>query len=98
MAAEEKQGTMDMQAMMEAYSKLATPGAPHRLLARMAGSWNARIKSWVEPDLPPTESVGTCEQKMVLEGRFLQQEFSSEMMGNPFNGIGFMGYDNNTKK
>ncbi|WP_243688081.1 DUF1579 domain-containing protein [Geotalea toluenoxydans] len=99
MAAEERQeGKMDMQAMMEAYKKLATPGAPHRLLSRMAGSWNARMKSWMEPDKPPTETTGACEQKMVLDGRFLQQEFSGDMMGSPFNGIGFMGYDNNTKK
>lgn len=98
MAAEVKQGTMDMQAMMETYKKLATPGSPHRLIARMEGSWEARINSWMDPDQPPVESVGTCEQKMVLDGRFLQQEFRGEMMENPFNGIGFMGYDNNSKK
>ena len=96
MAQEEKK--MDMQSMMEVYKELATPGAPHRLLAHLAGSWNATHKSWMEPDQPPTESSGTCEQKMILDGRFLQQELSGEMMGSPFTGIGFMGYDNHTKK
>jgi hypothetical protein len=89
---------VDMQAMMEVYTKLATPGAPHKMLAGMEGSWNARTKFWTEPNKPPTESTGTCEQKMILGGRFLQQEFAGDMMGSPFTGIGVIGYDNHTKR
>jgi hypothetical protein len=44
------------------------------------------------------EWTGTSEQKMLLGGRYLQQEFSGEMMGSPYNGIGFTGYDNHTRK
>jgi hypothetical protein len=84
--------------MMEMYKKLATPGAPHKLLASMTGIWTTRTKSWCEPGKPPMESTGTCEQKMLLGGRYLQQEFSGEMMGSPFAGIGVTGYDNHTKK
>jgi len=73
-------------------------GGPHKLLAGMAGSWTTKIKSWCEPKKPPMESIGTCEQKMVLGGRFLHQEFTGEMMGSPFTGIGVNGYDNHTKK
>ncbi len=93
-----QEGKMDMQAMMEVYAKLATPGAPHKALASMEGSWNAKITSWMEPGKPPVESKGTCEQKMILGGRFLQQEFTGDMMGSPFNGIGVTGYDNHTGK
>jgi hypothetical protein len=64
----------------------------------MAGSWNTKTKSWMEPKKPPMETTGTCEQKMVLNGRFLQQECSGEMMGSQFTGIGVTGYDNHTKK
>ncbi len=96
---EEKQGDkMDMQAMMEVYTKLATPGEPHKVLASMEGSWNAKIKSWTEPNKAPMESEGTSKQKMLLGGRFLQQEFTGEMMGSPFAGIGVTGYDNHTRK
>jgi hypothetical protein len=95
---EKQEDKMDMQAMMEVYTKLATPGAPHKVLASMEGSWTAKIKSWTEPDKSPMESVGTCEQKMILGGRFLQQEFTGDMMGSPFTGIGVTGYDNHTKK
>jgi hypothetical protein len=96
MATEEKK--IDLQSAMEVYQRMATPGAPHRLLALLAGSWSSEHKYWMEPDQPPTESTGNSEQMMILDGRFLQQEFSGEMMGSPFSGFGFLGYDNNTQK
>ena len=96
MATDKKQEGKKDKAM-EVYQKLGTPGAPHKLLAGMAGSWSTRIKTWMGPDSPPMESRGTSEQKMLLGGRFLQQEFTSEMMGG-YSGIGFTGYDNHTKK
>ncbi len=89
---------MDQQAMMEMYQKLATPGEPHKLFATLAGSWTTTTKEWMEPGKPPTESTGTAEMKMVLDGRFLQQEFTSQMMGQPFSGIGIDGYDNLRKR
>ena len=99
MAKEKKQEKqMDPQAMMEMYKKLATPGEPHKQLASLEGSWTTKTKEWMEPGKPPTESAGSCEIKMVLDGRYLQQECAGEMMGQPFNGIGVTGYDNYTKK
>ena len=93
-----QEAKVDMQAMMEVYKKLGTPGAPHGLLASMAGNWTTKIKSWCEPDKPPMESAGGCEQEMILDGRFLRQEFKGEMMGSPFAGLGVTGYDNHTGK
>ncbi len=89
---------MDPQAMMEMYKKLAMPGEPHKLFASLAGSWTTTTKEWMEPVKPPTESTGTAEMKMLLDGRFLQQEFTGNMMGQPFSGIGIDAYDNLTKK
>jgi len=89
---------MDPQAMMEVYQKLATPGEPHKLFATLAGNWTTTTKEWMEPGKPPTESTGTADMKMLLDGRFLYQEFTSQMMGQPFSGIGIDGYDNLRKK
>lgn len=88
---------MDMQVMMETYQKLAMPGQPHKQLANLVGMWTTKIKWWAEPGKPPMESMGACEQRMLLGGRFLQQECTGEMMGQAFSGIGMMGYDNHTK-
>ncbi len=93
-----QEGKKDMQAMMEVYKKVGTPGAPHKLFSSLEGSWTTRTKSWMEPDKPPMESTGTCEQKPLLGGRYLQQEYTSDMQGETFRGINILGYDNHSKK
>ncbi len=99
MAIEKKtKGKMDVQAMMEIYAKVGTPGAPHEMLAGLAGKWTTKTKAWMDSDQPPMEGTGTCEQKMLLGGRYLQQEYTGEMTGSPFTGINVIGYDNHTKK
>jgi Protein of unknown function (DUF1579) len=95
---EKAEKPMDPQAMMEVYEKLAIPGEPHKLFASLAGSWTTKTKEWMEPGKPPTESTGSAEMKMLLGGRFLQQEFTGNMMGKPFSGIGIDAYDNLRKK
>jgi hypothetical protein len=95
---DKQEGKMDIQQTMEVYRKLATPSVPHKLLAKLTGSWTTRTKGWMEPDQPPMQGTGMCEQKMLLDGRYLQQEYTGEMMGSPFTGINLIGYDNYTKK
>jgi hypothetical protein len=98
--AKDKKGEkpMDQEAMMELWKQLGTPGKPHKLFATLAGSWTTTTKEWMEPVKPAMESSGTAEMKMLLDGRFLYQEFTGQMMGQPFNGIGIDAYDNMTKK
>ncbi|TKB58094.1 MAG: DUF1579 domain-containing protein [Nitrospira sp.] len=92
------QQPMDEKAMMELWKQAATPGEPHKLFAGLAGSWTTTTKEWMEPGKPPTESTGTAEMKMLLDGRFLYQEYNAQMMGQPFSGVGIDAYDNMTKK
>lgn len=89
---------MDQQAMMETYKKLATPGEPHKQLAGLAGSWTTKTKEWMEPGKPPMESTGSVEMKLLLDGRYLQQDFTGDMMGQPYSGVGITGYDNLRKR
>jgi hypothetical protein len=98
MAKNKSEKQMDPQAMMEVWKKLGQPGEPHKQLASLAGSWTTQTKEWMEPGKPPSESTGSVEMKMLLDGRFLQQEFSGNMMGEPFSGIGITGYDNLRKR
>jgi hypothetical protein len=88
---------MDHQAMMELYQKLATPGEPHKLFTSLTGSWTTKTKEWMEPGKPPMESEGTVDMLMLLDGRYLQQEYHGTMMGQPFTGISINAYDNLTK-
>jgi hypothetical protein len=81
---EKKEGKLDME--------------PHKLLAKLEGSWITTSKGWMEPGKPPVESTGTCEQRMILDGHYLRQEYTGDMMGVPFKGINILGYDNHTRK
>jgi hypothetical protein len=92
-----KQEKIDMEKIMEIYKKVGTPGESHKLLEKLEGSWTTRTRGWLEGK-PAMESTGTCEQKLVLDGHYLQQVYTGDMMGSPFEGINIIGYDNHTKK
>jgi hypothetical protein len=88
---------MDMPAMREVNKKMGTPGEPHTLPAKMEGSRTTRSRGRHEGK-PVMESIGTCGQKLVLDGHYLQQVYAGDMMGAPFSGINLLGYNNHTKK
>lgn len=89
---------MDVQEMMEKYEKLGKPGEQHKLLERLTGSWEAKVKNWLEAGATPMESMGTSGKKMIMGGRFLQELFNGIMMGNKFSGLSITGYDNHSEK
>jgi hypothetical protein len=82
------------QERMKKMQEYATPGDAHKTLASMAGKWKVQSKWWESADGKPQESAGTSTMKMVLGGRFLQQEFKGKAMGQPFEGMALTGYNN----
>ena len=84
------------QAMMEAWTKSMAVGENHQRLARMAGEWDVTTTAWMAPGQPPQVSKGTVTNSMLLGGRVLQSQLKSDMMGQPFDGLGLTGYDNVT--
>ncbi len=83
---------------MAAWAKYAEPGENHKRLKAFEGTWEATTKMWMAPEAPPQESKGVSENKLILGGRFLQQDYKAEFMGKPFSGLGLTGYDNYKKK
>ncbi len=88
---------MDMQTMMEVYRKVGTPGEPHKLLAKLEGSWTTRNTGYLEGKPAGEASEGTSEKKLILDGHYLREEYSGNMMGAPYSGISILGYNNHTK-
>jgi len=89
----------DKKDLFEAMRKAAAPGPFHKKLEPMVGSWTWTSKFWFDPAQAPKEGNGTAERKMILDGRFLQDEaVSKELLGQPFKGFGLTGYDNMQKK
>ena len=103
LAAQDKSGkapqlTPEQQAMMQAWEKAAKPGEQHKQLAGMAGKWTTKQSMWMDPKSPPMVQAGTATNTLVLGGRHVRQDFKGEWMGQPFEGVGYSGYDNVTGK
>jgi len=80
--------------MMEKMAKAATPGAPHAMLARMAGEWTCSVQYQMDPSQPAQQSQSAATITSVMDGRYIQEVDSGQMMGTPFSGMGLYGYDN----
>ncbi|UCF20015.1 MAG: DUF1579 domain-containing protein [Gemmatimonadota bacterium] len=86
----------DMAATMAAWQKAGQPGVQHQHLAALVGTWDAETKFWMDPSAEPMASTGTIEYRMVMDGRYLEEVITSEIMGRPFKGRGLYGYNNVT--
>jgi hypothetical protein len=88
----------DPAEIMKKIELAGTPGDSHKALEPLVGEWNADVRCWHNPGGAPTASKGTSKAEWTLGGRFLREEFSGEMMGKPFRGIGLTGFDNQKQK
>ena len=81
---------------MEAWMKSSTPGENHQHMARCVGNWKAKSSFVMDPSAPAVVSEGTMTNTWVLGGRYIKSELKvPDMMGMPFEGLGYAGYDNN---
>ncbi|MHC4909713.1 MAG: DUF1579 domain-containing protein [Planctomycetota bacterium] len=89
----------DMEAMMaEAMAKYGVPSEQHEELARRVGAWDATLEFWAFPGAPAETMTGNAQFAMQMDGRYLVQHFSSEYMGQTFEGAGLTGYDRMSKE
>lgn len=86
------------KAAMDKMIAAGAPGDPHKFIAGMEGVWKASVKVWHAAGQTPQESEGISIHRMIMGGRYLQQSFKSSFMDAPFQGIGFMGYNNVLKQ
>ena len=89
---------IDPAAFQAAWQKSMTTNEAHRRLEPLVGTFNARTTFCMSADAPPQTSDGISENRWVLGGRFVEQNYRGSMMNMPFEGIGFTGYDNTQKK
>lgn len=101
----EKQGSVkqkaseqDHDAMMEKWKEFSTPNENHQVLGTLVGNWNYTIKWWMSPDAKPEESKGASEIEWIMGGRFIEHTVEGTSMGQPFEGMGIIGYDNEKKQ
>jgi hypothetical protein len=101
-AQEKKKASKKMpsqEEMMKRWQEAMTPGDAHKKLEALVGTWDAEVKTWMGgPTGEPMVSKATSEVKSVLGGRYVMEEVTGVMMNQPFNGVGYTGYDNFNKK
>jgi hypothetical protein len=93
-----RSGQAEENARMEAWQKAMTPGEMQKKLRPLEGTFDVAVRTWMEPSQEPEDSTGTATHTWVLGDRFLEERFDGTFMGAPFQGIGFIGYDNVAKR
>jgi Protein of unknown function (DUF1579) len=89
---------MDPKAMEAMMEKAAMVGPHHARFKQMEGTWDASVTWNMGPGQPEQKSTSTSVIKTLMDGRYMQEEATGEMMGRPFNGMGITGYDNVSQK
>lgn len=89
----------DPEAMMKAWVDFSTPGPEHQWMASHNGTWVCdSLAQWMDPSQPPSYSKATDVLSSKMKGLYQLSEFSSVMGGEPFSGMGTLGFDRLKKK
>jgi hypothetical protein len=91
-------GAASEAAMMAQWQTAMTPGASHKRLDPLVGKFKAKTEFVMAPGVRPMVHEGTSENRWVLGGRYLEQAYRGTAMGMPFEGIGYTGYDNPSRR
>lgn len=86
--------TPEMMACIEA----GTPGEMHAWLMEGAGEWHGTSTMWMEAGAQPMTSEVTSTLTPIMDGRYLKVEYSGDMGGMPFQGMGINAFDNVSQK
>jgi len=93
-AADAPAPSAEQQAMMAKMVKAGTPGPQHAMLVKMAGDWDCVVRYQMDPSQPMQEEKTSATISSLMDGRYVQEVATGQMMGAPFNGMGLYGYDN----
>ena len=77
----------------EALARMS-PGPMHAKLEPLIGTWHMSGKWRMTPDAPWETFEATVLREWILEKRFVREDVESQFMGQPFKGMGLIGYDN----
>lgn len=75
------------------WMKYTQPGEEHAKLKELEGKWAVSAEFLMDSGSKPETSKGSQTNKMIMGGRFLQSDHKGTAMGQPFNGMGLLGFD-----
>lgn len=71
---------------------ISKASGPHHQLARMVGEWEGISTTWFEPDKIADQSPIHATMQLVLNGRFILNQYKGSFEGNPIEGLAIYGY------
>jgi hypothetical protein len=77
--------------------ELPKPGPEQEILTRELGVWDATVEMWMQPGGSPEVTRGV-ETNTLVGGLWRVQDFKGEMLGRPYHGQSFLGYDSLKQK
>jgi hypothetical protein len=85
-----------MEEMMARMKAAATPGPHHQALAHYLGAWDVDI-AMVMPGSPAQRSKASATYAWAIDGRWLTQRITGQLMGMPYESFSIIGFDNYAK-
>lgn len=79
---------------LASFAATPPPDAEHARLATLAGRWDVVQTMWTSPGKAPQVDRGSATITPVLNGSRLRQELHIDAKDKPFDGLGYLGYDN----
>lgn len=89
---------LDSATLMKNWQDYMTPAAPHKLMAAWDGEWTGEVTMWMDPSAPPTTSICSSSNKMIMDGRYQVSNTSGNFGGMPLEGMSTLAYDNHKQK
>ena len=86
------------EARKKALENAMTPGEGQKRLEFLVGTFDVKVRVWLDPSKAPVESSATAVSTWVLGNRYVQQMMSGYIGDEPWSGIMYAGFDNVTKK
>lgn len=81
----------EMSEKMDACAAAGELKAEHGLMTPFEGTWKAHVKMWMDPSADAMEWTGKMTNRLVLGGRFLEQDYAND--DGTFSGKGLMGFN-----
>lgn len=76
------------------FDHITTPGQMQQLLTAYVGKWQEVHTFWQDEHSKGDTDSLTVESALIMGGRYLQIRETGVLAGEPFEGIGMLGYDN----
>lgn len=78
---------------VSAWKAAGEPSEQHRKLAGLEGDWNFTTTWWASAEAPGVESSGTSTFAVLFDGRYVEQQMTATVLGEPYEGRGVLGFD-----